>query len=172
MALNHPQYQNIRLYPDYNIPRHAKRDVIFGRVVSMLSKVIIFTGKQHFHTPSTLGVHVAFLTVLADFQSQNGLGRNVAIKYVNPARGSRQPLLLVNKTCNIEENTRRVQGMEREQSGSRNLLTSEELKATWTRSNLLSFGNQESLDLDFTQRSPLEAARVPRDYGSVWGRWF
>ena len=101
---------------------------------------------------------------MADFQSDNDLGRDVAMEYVNAARESGRPFLPVNMTCNIEENMRRVQSMERQQSGSGKLLDSEELKAMWTRSKLLCFRDRESLDLDVTQRSPEETAMVLRDY--------
>ena len=171
MARNNPEHLNIRLHPDYNIRRREKRDVIleqFARDASMFSRMIIFTGKYHFRTPSgyILGINAASLTTMADFQSDNNLGQDVAMEYVKAARESERPFLPVNMTCNIEENMRRVQSVERQQSSSRKLLDCEELKAMWTRSKLLCFRDMESLDLDVTQRSPQETAMVLRDYVS------
>ena len=57
----------------------------------------------------------------------------------------------------------RVQSVERQQSGSGKLLDSKELKAMWTRSKLLSFGDRESFDIDVTHCSPQQAAIVVRD---------
>ena len=61
---------------------------------------------------------------------------------------------------------RRVQSGERQRSGSGKLLDSEELKAMWSRSKLLSFCDMESFELDVTQRSPQQAAMVLRDHVS------
>lgn len=53
---------------------------------------------------------------------------------------------------------------ERQRSGSGKLLDSEELKAMWKRSKLLSFCDMESFDLGVTQRSPRQAAMLLRDH--------
>ena len=60
----------------------------------------------------------------------------------------------INLMCKIEENMRRVQSGERQRSGSGKLLDSEKLKAMWSRSQLLSFCDMESFELDVTQHSP------------------
>ncbi len=101
---------------------------------------------------------------MPDFQSHNELGQTVATEYVNAARHSGRPFLPINVKCKVEENMRRVQSVERQQSGSGKLLDPAELKAMWTRSELLSLRDMESFDLDVTQYSPQQAAIGLQDY--------
>lgn len=55
MARNNPEYQNVRLHPDYQNRRREKRVTAFTQYVedvSMLSITVIFTGKRSLHFPA------------------------------------------------------------------------------------------------------------------------
>lgn len=98
------------------------------------------------------------LTPILDFQSNNELGRSVAMEYKTAALSSGRPFLPIYLDCDVDENLQRVTSLERVDSGTTKLISCDVLKDLRSRCELFSFDAPERLRVDVTNLPPREAA--------------
>ncbi|KAI1175827.1 hypothetical protein F4777DRAFT_578612 [Nemania sp. FL0916] len=129
-----------RSHPKYQQERKAERQAAFRQHVlgsSSLSKPIVFT----------------------DFQSDNELGRKVALEYKLAAMQASRPFVPIYLVCDEQENLRRLSSQERLASGTTKLTSADVLKGIRSRSTLFHFNECAGLTIDITSKSPVEAAK-------------
>ncbi|CAI7566191.1 unnamed protein product [Penicillium pancosmium] len=134
-----------RLHPDYQKERHIYRQAIFKQYVyneDTLSKLVVFT----------------------DFQSNNALGRDVAAEYKIAALESGRPFLPVYLVCDVNTNLKRVNTIERIDSGTKKLTNVELVRELREKFELFRFDDCPGLTLDSTGASPLEIASKILDF--------
>jgi hypothetical protein len=98
--------------------------------------------------------------LILDFQSNNGLGRDVAKEYEAAALRASRPFLPVYLECDIKENIRRITSPQRGSSGTTKLLNPEVLEEMRSRCQLFRFDGIEGITSDVTNMGPEEAAEA------------
>lgn len=101
---------------------------------------------------------------MLDFQSNNDLGRDVATEYKVAAHESGRPFLPVYMTCDIDANLKRVNTIERIDSGVKKLTNVDLVKDLRGKCELFRFDNCPGLELDSTNAPPLEMASKILDF--------
>jgi hypothetical protein len=95
---------------------------------------------------------------MQDFQTNNELGSSVAKEYETAARKSGRPFLPIYLVCDVDENLRRVESLDRVTSGMKKLVSCDILKNLLSESELFRFRGYEGLTLDVTKLPPTAAA--------------
>ncbi|KAJ5242165.1 uncharacterized protein N7469_000492 [Penicillium citrinum] len=134
-----------RLHPEYQKERHLYRQAVFKEHVynkANLSKIVVFT----------------------DFQSNNELGRDTATEYKICAMESGRVFLPVYLICDLNTNLKRVNTIERIDSGTKKLTNVELVKNLRWKCDLFRFDDCPGLTLDSTGASPLEIASKILDF--------
>ncbi|KAJ5600344.1 hypothetical protein N7450_001411 [Penicillium hetheringtonii] len=134
-----------RSHPEYQKERHLYRQAVFKEHVynkANLSKIVVFT----------------------DFQSNNELGRDTATEYKICAMESGRVFLPVYLICDLNTNLKRVNTIERIDSGTKKLTNVELVKNLRWKCDLFRFDDCPGLTLDSTGASPLEIASKILDF--------
>lgn len=126
-------------HPDFEQAQRKQRDAYFA---------------EHVERPSTFKK----IAIFADCQADTDEGRSVAREYEAAASRSRRLFLPIYLECQMEENMRRVQQMERQVSMKGKLGINEAKSVRARGGKLFVFREHQGLTINITNMAPQEAA--------------